>query len=429
MDLEERYNSETNRLVARRGPIGGSLLVAGTGTVGLHEYYYHPEQFEHFAVVIGAATAVLTTSLAVRKIRRLRTSAVPVTQILIIGFLIVCAYYYAQHAMEPARLAFVFIMLELTVPLLFPWGIGRQLPIAIAGVAVYDAYWSSIVTETHPLPLTSGLSAVIVAAAISTIGAGVLKQQRLTVFKQQADLDAARETVAHRERLATIGETTAMVVHQIARYLSAIGFHAHLIAEGQDREPDRASASEVQASTGHAGYILKTLEEARRVVDGLQSFGQDRQLEAYPESLARVADECVSACRAHVAQSHLALCTNVSGDATVLVDKHMISQAIANILDNAIDASFAGSHIDVTVSTEDGRGIVRVRDYGAGISDSVQGRLSTPFVTTKRDGMGLGLALARVLVEAHHGTLTWTSMSPGTEFCIAVPLADAEDKG
>jgi signal transduction histidine kinase len=67
-----------------------------------------------------------------------------------------------------------------------------------------------------------------------------------------------------------------------------------------------------------------------------------------------------------------------------------------------------------------------VRDHGAGVAPEIRDRLFTPFATTKPDGIGLGLVLARELVEAHGGTLAWQPATPGTEFVVTLPRDDAE---
>jgi nitrogen-specific signal transduction histidine kinase len=65
---------------------------------------------------------------------------------------------------------------------------------------------------------------------------------------------------------------------------------------------------------------------------------------------------------------------------------------------------------------------IAIRDYGAGVPDDVRPRLFTPFCTTKPEGIGLGLVLARDLVEAHGGKVDLTTATPGSEFVLSLPL-------
>jgi signal transduction histidine kinase len=108
-------------------------------------------------------------------------------------------------------------------------------------------------------------------------------------------------------------------------------------------------------------------------------------------------------------------------DAVVLVDKHKVKQALANVLDNAIEATPAGGRVEVAASLEGATARITVRDSGPGIAEEVRARLFTPFCTTKRNAIGLGLVLARELLEAHGGAIAWRPAAPGTEFVLTFP--------
>jgi C4-dicarboxylate-specific signal transduction histidine kinase len=77
--------------------------------------------------------------------------------------------------------------------------------------------------------------------------------------------------------------------------------------------------------------------------------------------------------------------------------------------------------VDIESSADDGVVRIVVRDHGAGIPPEIRERLFTPFATTKPDGIGLGLVLARELVQAHGGTLEWQAADPGATFVVELP--------
>jgi signal transduction histidine kinase len=113
--------------------------------------------------------------------------------------------------------------------------------------------------------------------------------------------------------------------------------------------------------------------------------------------------------------------------ADVLGDPVQIQQVIINLILNAFDAS-AGLPPDrrrVRIETSDTpRGVrVTVRDYASGIAASDLPRLFDPFFSTKSAGMGLGLSIARSIVEAHGGTISAAKGDPGAEFCMTLPIA------
>ena len=126
-------------------------------------------------------------------------------------------------------------------------------------------------------------------------------------------------------------------------------------------------------------------------------------------------------CAPRAAARGVAIVLADAPDVVVSLDKHKVKQAIGNLLDNAIAASWPGMRVDVESSAEDGMVRIVVRDHGAGIAPEIRERLFTPFATTKPDGIGLGLVLARELVQAHGGTLEWRAAAPGTAFLIELP--------
>jgi two-component system, LuxR family, sensor kinase FixL len=99
----------------------------------------------------------------------------------------------------------------------------------------------------------------------------------------------------------------------------------------------------------------------------------------------------------------------------VVVDKVQIQQVLLNLLRNALEAMQTSERRELDVSTspaEDNMVAVDVGDRGCGISPDVASRLFQPFVTTKRQGMGVGLSISRTIIEAHGGRITVTP-NPG----------------
>jgi signal transduction histidine kinase len=240
-------------------------------------------------------------------------------------------------------------------------------------------------------------------------GASMVSLTLHAVLKRLNDIGGEME---RRQRLAVIGQTASTVFHQLGRHHGAIGMYAHLIARGgSDGEPARE----------HARQILASVDDANRVIDELLAFGQDRTLNLYPHRLETIVDECVEECRARAraAEVEVRIAETTAIEATL--DKHKLKQALGNVLDNAIDAAPRGSVVDVAATARGGTVEIAVRDHGPGVAPEIRQRLFTPFCTTKPDGVGVGLALAKELVEAHHGRLEWEPADPGARFVITLP--------
>jgi signal transduction histidine kinase len=200
-----------------------------------------------------------------------------------------------------------------------------------------------------------------------------------------------------------------------ARLLLAAPFH--LDGGGADGERLAATVRE------HAQRITASVEEANHVIDELLRFGQDRTLHVYPCSLAELIGECIAAVAPQAAERRVTLVVAPTADVVVPLDKRKLTQVIDNLLDNALEASPAGTAVEIALSHDDAAAHIAIRDQGPGVAAHVRARLFTPFCTTKPDGIGLGLALARELAEAHGGGVRHEPSPPGACFVLDLPIA------
>jgi signal transduction histidine kinase len=251
-------------------------------------------------------------------------------------------------------------------------------------------------------------------ASVSTLALHALLKRlndtRLESERRREELIAAQDELDRRHRLATIGQTAASVFHQVSRHHGAIGMYAHLLGRGTD-----------PAARDHAARILTSVDEANRVIEELLRFGQDRALNLYPHGLRELIEECAAECAPRAAARGIALVVGDVPGLVVSLDKHKVKQSIGNLLDNAIDASPPGLRVAIEASADDGTVRIAIRDQGPGIPPEIRERLFMPFATTKPDGIGLGLALARELIQAHGGRLEWHAADSGTTFVVELP--------
>ena len=115
----------------------------------------------------------------------------------------------------------------------------------------------------------------------------------------------------------------------------------------------------------------------------------------------------------------------------VLVDKVQIQQVLLNLLRNAVEAMEASQKRELVVSTavtDEDMIAIAVADTGSGITPEVASQLFQPFVTSKRDGMGVGLSISRTIVEAHGGQITaQPNPGGGTIFRFTLRAAPQEE--
>jgi C4-dicarboxylate-specific signal transduction histidine kinase len=265
--------------------------------------------------------------------------------------------------------------------------------------------------------------ALMVVLCFTGLALGVLvsEQQRT-----QQQLRINQEALSRALRLSTMGEFAAALAHEINQPLTAVANYARLARNAGDLR----SASEA------SDRVIAQVDRAADVVRRLRDFIRLGRSETTPVAVNHVVSEAVSYCHAELDKHGVDLQLRIPRDLPpVRVDALQIEQVIINLVRNSIDALADAGRYDgrVTVEAErvgNDKIIIRVRDNGPGFDDDLAERASSPFTTTKQNGLGLGLSLSRSIVEAHGGRLLIDSSSSGAVVAFTLPAAfDKQDLG
>lgn len=242
--------------------------------------------------------------------------------------------------------------------------------------------------------------------------------------------DERKATEALREIVTRRTHFLGLLSHELRNPLAPIGNALYVL----DKVPpgsDKATRARgvISRQFGHLSRLVNDLLDATRVTTGKV------HLERVPVELGKVVRQAVEDHRSLFHQGELALALR-GDDAPIWVDADPVrlAQVVGNLLGNAAKFSNRGGRTEVTVAREDATATIRVRDDGVGISPDLLKRLFEPFaqgdetLDRSRGGLGLGLALAKGLVELHGGTLDAYSAGPGrgAEFTVRMPLARSE---
>ena len=242
-----------------------------------------------------------------------------------------------------------------------------------------------------------------------------------------ARLQEMQGELARLSRLNDMGEMASTLAHELNQPLSAIANYVHgcarllrgLEEETASRMHDALEEAARQAV--RAGQIIKHLRE----------FVTKGETEKAPHDIRRLIEE--AAALALVGSREKGVLTQFEfseGPDTVVVDPIQIQQVLTNLMRNAIEAMRDSERRELTVRTrtEGDEVAVFVEDTGPGIADEIANSLFKPFVTTKSDGMGIGLSICKKIVEAHHGDMTVSSnQNRGATFRFTLPLYREDD--
>ncbi len=227
--------------------------------------------------------------------------------------------------------------------------------------------------------------------------------------RKQAELDAQRDRVelSHLGRVALMGEMSASVAHELNQPLAGILSNA---AAGQ-RFIDRGDVDlgEVRELLGD---IISDGRRASDVVRGIRSMVKKEQIARRSVDLNEVVMDTTRMASADALLHSCQLETSLDANLPVVEgDPIQLQQVLLNLVINAFDAmrQTPGSSRRVAIATQangDGTARISVRDYGIGLSEETRDRLFDPFFSTKTEGLGMGLAIVRSIIESHGGTIT-----------------------
>lgn len=231
------------------------------------------------------------------------------------------------------------------------------------------------------------------------------------VVDLQEEVARKNDLLAHKSRMAMLGEVAASVAHEIRNPLGGIRLYIDLIC----REGGLTDSPNVSKIRG----IVSRLD---RVVKDILHHSKEIKPQLKETSLANVVMDAVSLADAELGNG-INLKVEVDSSRAML-DHDLISQLLLNLVMNAAQAlsqaTIEEATVKIVASTANGLTVFSVQDNGPGIPENQLDRLFTPFFSNKDGGTGLGLALCKRIVDAHGGSIAVKNTHPGAVFTVSM---------
>jgi two-component system CheB/CheR fusion protein len=237
--------------------------------------------------------------------------------------------------------------------------------------------------------------------------------QYMAIRYEITDRKRSEEKLREQEALARLGQMAAVVAHEVKNPIAGIRGALQVIGA---RMPADSRDKPV------VGDIITRLDALNGIVQDLLVFARPRELKSEPVELAALLQNTMDQLRRDPALSGLRI--SISGNGAVVPgDTEQLRMAFTNVLMNAAQAMGGAGDITIAIRHSALPGwVISIADSGPGIPEDVRARVFEPFFTTKHRGTGLGLPIARRIVEAHGGQLTIAAAtSSGTLVSIELP--------
>jgi len=236
---------------------------------------------------------------------------------------------------------------------------------------------------------------------------------------RQVERNASRERHDLEDQHArSLEQLSASIAHEIRNPITA----AKSLVQQMGEDP--SSRENVE----YAGIALEELDRVERSISHLLRFARDEEIRVADLSLAEVADSALETFRDRLTRLGVTVDRSIDSECWMEGDAEKVRRVLINLIGNALDA-MEGAHVrapHLTLSAGENlarTGVwLRLRDNGPGIPEDAQGRIFSPFFTSKPAGNGLGLAISKKVVDAHGGAIEVDSKpGQGCEFTVTFP--------
>jgi signal transduction histidine kinase len=227
------------------------------------------------------------------------------------------------------------------------------------------------------------------------------------------DRERKRQKQMEKDKyLSNIGQVTTTIVHDLKNTLIVILGLAKRIRNGKGN------------ISGAAQTIIESAENMQKIVNDVLDFSKPIKLELKEEDLVSIVRKACDYCKSKADERGVSLSADLPDHPVdILIDGFAFQRALVNLINNAIEASEREHEVTVKLVTRKNFLLIRIKDQGLGMDRDTLENVFTPFYTKKKGGTGLGMAIAKKIIDGHQGKIHIESQPGlGTEVIIELLL-------
>lgn len=272
----------------------------------------------------------------------------------------------------------------------------------------------SVLLELTPAQAITMRERAFQIMLVDILAALILMGTAIVFWRLSVKQETLRLQLEKDKQLKLLGQMSAVLGHELKNTIASVKGHSQLLAEKLSGTPHESNATLIEKDTVYLQNLTEQMLAFART-------GAMHTEKVYLDDLAEAAVTFSEASGVRISIS--------DGEPAFYLDRHKMQQVITNLLNNAKQAD--ATEIDLSLANNNGLNdglIITVKDNGDGMADDQREKLFDPFFTTRAKGTGLGLALAKRIVDAHGGTIDVQSApQKGTTFVIKLPPASRKE--
>jgi len=244
------------------------------------------------------------------------------------------------------------------------------------------------------------------------------REQSAIIRSQMEAIEATRARLVQSEKLAALGQLSATIAHEVRNPLAVIRSAAQSLGES-------VTAGDTDGQKACA-FITAEIDRLTNVVGSLLAFARPLRLEPRPVGVDELFDGALLLAGPDLTREQVRVERGNTRPLRVQADVDLVRQVLVGLLVNAVEAAGRNGEINLDAHASNGTVEIEIADSGPGVPAELHTRIFEPFFTTRARGTGLGLPIARQIVEAHGGKLEVAARrGGGARFLVRLPAAPA----